>query len=118
MSTTTARTRFSPNEGRIALSKNTVTGTTDVTEWIFLTGPISIQVTGVATAITAKLERSTENPTSSTANPVVVGADITGNPSTGIYRASDTEAGSGWWRVRLTALTGASAVVYISGTEV
>lgn len=117
MTTTTVRTRFSPNEGRLATSKNTVTDAADVTEWIFLTGNIAIHITGVATAITATLKRSIENPNLVTANSVTVGASITGNPTTGIYRA-DSEAGAAWWRVELSVLTGASAVVYISGREV
>lgn len=118
MSTTVTHIKHSPNEALLDTQKCVATASTDVTDWMQITGTVAIQITGVATAVTAKIERSTENPVSSTANPVQIGADLTGNPSTtGIY-SSSTEPGAAYWRVRLTAMTGVSCNIYISAKRV
>lgn len=84
------------------------------TDWVKLTGEIAVQITGAATAITAKVQRSTRDP-DDTPNTANVGEDITGNPSTGIDPVGFTEPGAAWWRVDVTALTGSPAEVSLSG---
>ena len=84
------------------------------TEWIKFSGGLSVQVTGVATAITGTVQRSTRDPAGGAPNIAVV-APLTGNPSTGIAPEFFNEPGIAWWRVDVSALSGAGATVAITG---
>lgn len=100
---------------KIVTNQN-LTANGDVSSWVLCQGDIAVQVSGVATAATLVVERSTRNP-SDTPNPAPLSADtITGNPSTGINVASYYEPGAAWWRVRVTALTGTSVDVSFATT--
>jgi hypothetical protein len=92
----------------------TATGETD---WVKLYGELVVQLTGAATVVSAQVERSVVDPgeDGSTADPAPAGDAITGNPSTGIQPAAYLEPGVGWWRVKVTALTGTPLRVAISG---
>lgn len=88
-----------------------------VTEGVRVRGAVAIQYTGSATAITSVVERSTIDPVLGNPNWArVEDTPVSGNPSTGMTVSSYTEPAIAWWRVRLTALTGTSVTVSISGT--
>lgn len=82
---------------------------------------LAVQITGVATAITAIVERHpylnsvAPDPASPNWAPADANA-ISGDPATGMVPTSYFEPGFGWWRVRVTVLTGASATVSMTGT--
>lgn len=98
------------------VTNQSLTANGDVSDWVLCQGDIAIQITGTATAVTAVVERSTRNP-SNTPNPAPLSADtITGNPTTGVNVASYYEPGAAYWRVRLTALTGAGVNVSFATT--
>lgn len=107
------KTIFNDARQRKTINQN-LTAVGDVSDWVLCQRDIAVQITGVATAVTAVVERSTVNPTQG-GNPAPVATDpISGNASTGITVAQFYEPGSAWWRVRLTALTGASVDVGIA----
>lgn len=109
------RTILSDKSAATVMEQNmTAVGATDP---VRVRGAVAIQYTGAATAITSVVERSTIDPSSGSANWArVEDTAVTGNPSTGMTVASYAEPAIAWWRVRLTALTGASVTVSISGT--
>lgn len=86
-----------------------------VTDWVCLSSNVSVQITGVATAITAIVERSTRNPAEA-ANPAPADEPITGNPFEGMVPSPYVEPGVAWWRVRVTDITGGEAVIALCGT--
>lgn len=94
-----------------------VTAAPTSTPPVRLAGQVAVQITGTATAITAAIERSVVDPGAdgSTGAWAPARAPITGNPSTGIEVLAFYEPGVAWWRVRVTAMTGAAAAVALSG---
>ena len=85
-------------------------------EWIQATYKLIVQVTGAATAVSIDIERSTINPVMAAANPAKV-ATITGNPATGITPSIYEEPGAGWWRAKLTSITGTPVHISIQAPE-
>lgn len=93
----------------------TLTSPTSATDALLFKGAVAIQITGPATAVTVVVERSTSDPASG-ANWAPADADaVTGNPSTGVPVQAYLEPAAAWWRVRLTAMTGASVTISLSG---
>lgn len=88
---------------------------TGETDWIKFTDELSVQLTGDATAVTAVVERSTDDPTGD-ANPAPVGEEITGDLTDGIAPLAYDEPGASWWRVKITALSGGDVEVTLLGT--
>lgn len=79
---------------------------------------VYIQISGSATAITAIVERSTKDPTRETANwAPAMAIPITGDLSAGIAPFIFNEPARGYWRVRITTLTGGTCTVVISGEQ-
>lgn len=79
---------------------------------------VYIQISGSATAITAIVERSTKDPTRETANWAPASdTPITGNLSAGIAPLIFNEPSRGYWRVRITTLTGGNCTVVLSGEQ-
>lgn len=109
----------SGNREIVTLSQ-TLTGV-GATDWVrFVNTQIVAQVSGVATAITAVVERSDINPAGPRDPGVthVAPADttgFTGDPATGVVPNVYIEPGVGWWRINVTALTGASVNLSLSG---
>lgn len=88
------------------------------TEWVrFANTDITVQIDGVATAINVIVERTVVQPTADipfTYAPVV-DTPMSGNAASGIPPNVYTEPGLGWWRARVTSMTGASATVSLTG---
>lgn len=110
----TIRVRYQ-NAAIIATSDVATTG---VTDWICLTGQVVVQITGTATAISVRVERSSLCPDSESGpNPAPAdgpGIEISGNASTGIAPVVYVEPAVGWWRLVVTSIAG-SANLSISG---
>lgn len=92
------------------------TGNTDPLRYERSDEGIVIQLSGTATAFTAIVERATLDPGSGTPNWAPADATpLTGNASTGIAPVRYDEPVRGWWRVRVTELTGGNLTLYIAG---
>jgi hypothetical protein len=115
MAATITRTKIK-NDAFAVTIEETLTGNGSTTAQLF-SSSIQIQITGSATSITGKLERSTRDPSLGSPNWATVAA-LSGNPSTGIITALYTETGVSWWRVTLTAITGADVTFALTGRAV
>jgi len=84
----------------------------------FIDTQIAVQIDGDATSVTATVLRAGinpyQNPNTTTGAPAD-SSGITGDPSTGIPPNLYTEPGVGWWAVDVTALSGGSINVTMSG---
>ncbi len=87
-------------------------------DWVrFTNTDITVQIDGVATAINVVIERSVLDPGGDvpfTYAPADSSA-MSGNPASGIVPNIYVEPGLGWWRARVTLLTGTSATVSLVG---
>ena len=95
--------------------EETLTGANQATEWLRLSGQLAIQITGPANAVGVQVERSTRDPATSTPNIAPAGDVITGNPAAGMQPKAYVEPGVGWWRAKLTAMTGTDCTIAING---
>lgn len=78
-----------------------------------------IQLSGTATAFTAIVERATKDPGDANVNWAPADSvPLSGNVSTGIAPVRYDEPVRGWWRIRVTELTGGNLTVYIAGKPV
>lgn len=84
---------------------------------IRLKGPLSVQLTGTATAITARVERSTQNPTGTPNWAPAETETFSGNLAEGIAARAYEEPVAAYWRVNVTALTGGNVSVSIIGEQ-
>ncbi|KAB0679516.1 hypothetical protein [Aureimonas leprariae] len=82
------------------------------------------QITGPETSFTWRLERSTLNPETDAPNWVPWSAPDHGSDENGVFTKNLSDPGAGfgvrepavaWWRVVILTMTGASALVSISG---
>lgn len=78
----------------------------------FVATPITVQVGGTATAITAVLERSTTDPTVAASWATV---DTYSGAAASVGFKSYQEGGIGWWRVRVTAVAGGTVTIAMTG---
>lgn len=78
----------------------------------FVATPIDVQIGGTATSVTAVLERSPTDPAVS-ASWATVDTYMAAPAAVG-FKAYQ-EAGVGWWRVRVTSLTGGTVTINITG---
>lgn len=79
---------------------------------------VLVQLAGSATSITAIVERATKDPNTGTPNWAPASATpFSGNLSAGIPPRRFKEPTRGWWRVRITVLTGGNASVYMVGPK-
>ena len=96
------------------------------TDWhMFVNTNIIAALSGTATSVTAVVERSAVNPAllvnGSAQGAVTSPADaagITGNLATGVAPNIYTESGVGWWRIRVTAISGGNCIASLSGLGV
>lgn len=92
------------------------TGNTDPLRYERSDEGIVIQLSGTATSFTAIVERATLDPGAGTPNWAPADSSpLSGNASTGIAPVRYDEPVRGWWRVRITALSGGNLTVYIAG---
>lgn len=101
----------------IVTSYDTALAGTGVTGWTaFAATDICAQISGSATSVTATVERSDVDPTLKTAQVAPAdSAGFSGDPATGIAPNIYTEPGVGWWRWNITAISGGSVNVSLSG---
>ena len=78
----------------------------------FVATPIDIQLGGTATAMAAVVERSPTDP-AVTASWATVDSYSAAPAAIGLKAYQ--EAGIGWWRVRVTSLTGGTVTIAITG---
>lgn len=92
------------------------TGSTDPLRYERSDEGIVIQLSGTATSFTAIVERATLDPAVATPNWAPAdSAPLSGNASTGIAPVRYDEPVRGWWRLRVTALSGGNLTAYIAG---
>ena len=113
-----------------AISNNPGQGFTSpfTTDWHqFTNTDVVIALSGSATAVVAVVERSCVNPFARVAGSLVPQGPITtpadsdgfsGNLSAGIPANIYTESGVGWWRVRVSSVTGGDCTASLSGLGV
>jgi hypothetical protein len=93
----------------------TATGTTAV---IRATGELTLSISGDATAATVVVERSSRDPAGSEDARWITIETFNVNPSLGTTVPSlYEEPGVGWWRARLTSLTGTNVQLDFSYTD-
>lgn len=83
-------------------------------------GQVLISATGSATAATLQVQRSANDPNDPVygAQPVNIGAAVTGDPATGgVAIQSNNEAGVGWWRGVISSVTGSQVIVQVSARD-
>lgn len=88
------------------------------TDAVRLQGNVVVQVSGSATSLTAIVEHATRDPNTSEANWAP--ADDTGfggNLSAGLSPRPYVEPATGWWRVRVTAISGGNCKISIIGEK-
>lgn len=94
----------------------TTTGSTDPLRYERSDEGIVIQLSGTATSFTAIVERATNDPAGGSPNWAPADSSaLSGNASTGIAPVRYDEPVRGWWRVRVTVLTGGNLTVYVAG---
>ena len=82
------------------------------------TQDVSVQLSGTATDIVAVVERSSQDPGSGEENwAPVEGETFTGDLSAGIPPRAYIEPAAGWWRVRVSTLTGGYVRVSMAGGD-
>lgn len=92
------------------------TGNTDPLRYERSDEGIVIQLSGTATSFTAIVERATLDPGAVTPNWAPADSlPLSGNAAVGVAPVRFDEPVRGWWRVRVTALTGGNLTVYIAG---
>ena len=103
-----------PEEVKLELYQlMSATGTTDA---IRVQGRVTVQLSGTATAIVAIAERSSRDPGGAEANWAPAEDDtFSGDLSAGISARAYEDPAVGFWRVRITTLTGGTCKVSIVG---
>lgn len=92
------------------------TGQTDACRFERGSDGVLVQIAGTATSVTAIVERATKDPGVGTPNWAPASDQpISGNLATGVAPKRFIEPTRGWWRVRITGLTGGTASVYMVG---
>lgn len=88
------------------------------TDAVRLQGSIVVQLSGTATSLAAVVEHATRDPATAEANWAPADdIGFAGNLSTGMSPKPYTEPATGWWRVRITAISGGSCKVSIIGEK-
>lgn len=86
------------------------------TDEVRLQGSVIVQLSGTATAVNAIVEHATRDPGSSEANWAPASDDaFTGDLSAGMAPRPYSEPATGWWRVRITSMSGGNCKVSIIG---
>lgn len=86
---------------------------------IRFSGGVTVQIAGTATNIVAIVERASQDPGSGNEDWAPVEAEtFSGNLSLGLPPRAYLEPADGWWRVRVTNLTGGHARVSIVGDDI
>ena len=81
-----------------------------------LSDGVTVQISGTATNIVARVERSSQDPAMATANwAPAEDTGISGDLSAGISPRAFLEPAVGWWRLNITTLTGGNCKVSIVG---
>lgn len=109
---------FRPVGGAVVQTAYQVFTVAGTTGWVrFATTDITVQIDGTATAINVIIERAVIDPLSDVAFTYapVDATPMSGNAATGIPPNIYVEPGLGWWRARVTSMTGASATVSMTG---
>lgn len=115
MAATTERVTINGHERMKLFEQLDEAGSTDP---IRLTGRINVQIAGTATSIVAVVERASEDPNGDRVNWAPAEADtFSGNLSAGIAPRIYVEPADGFWRVRVTTLTGGYVRVSIVGDD-
>ena len=92
------------------------TGSTDAMVFTGIDARIVVQLSGTATAVTAVVERSTNDPLSASANwAPAEDAVFSGNLANGIAPRQYAEPSSAYWRVRISSISGGNCTVSIAG---
>ena len=119
MPTDIRKTDFRPVGDQIVQTAYVTLSAPGEMDWVqFVTTDVVAQIEGAATSVTAIVERSVFNPYEQVTNGAPAAEPITGNPATGISPSVYVEPALGWWRVRLTAISGGSATISLSGGAV
>jgi hypothetical protein len=81
-------------------------------------GDVTLQVSGTATAISVRLQRSTLYPGAdgSQGNWAPVDDALTGDLTAGINAVVYVESDHAWWRILVTTVTGGSLTTSVSGS--
>jgi uncharacterized protein YjlB len=79
---------------------------------------VTVQVSGTATAISVRLQRSTVYPGAdgSLGNWAPVDDAITGDLTAGVNASVYVESDHAWWRAAVTTVTGGNLTTSVSGT--
>lgn len=87
-----------------------------VTDFVRVQGDVVVQISGTATAITAKVERASRDPNSGEVNWAPAETEtFSGDLSAGIPPRAYFEPATGFWRLNISALTGGNCKVSIIG---
>lgn len=110
--------RSGRSDGVLSRTGTQKIGVPGVTDWVqFSLGEVSAGLAGTATAVTAVVERSFVDPSTSAhelAHPA--GAVVSGNPAAGITPSVYTETAVGWWRWNITAIAGGYVYASLAGS--
>ena len=89
-----------------------------VTEPVRLQGSVIVQLSGTATVLTAIVEHSTRDPSTSEVNWAPADDNVfSGDLSAGIAPRPYSEPAIGWWRVRVSEISGGNCKVSIIGEK-
>lgn len=92
-----------------------VTGQTDP---VRLQGDVVVQISGTATNLTAIVEHATRDPSTSEVNWAPAEDDpFSGDLSAGMAPRPYRDPATGWWRVRLSAISGGNCKISIIGEK-
>ena len=83
--------------------------------WLALYDSYTVQITGDATSVSVRVERSTRDPALSAGPDTAVVDVLFGAPASGLAPSDYFEDGAAWVRVNLTAVSGGGARVVVSG---
>ena len=87
--------------------------------FVRFTGRVTVQMAGTATNIVAVVERASQDPGSGNEDWAPAEPEpISGNLSAGIPPRVYTEPVDGWWRIRVTTLTGGHVRISMVGDDI
>lgn len=111
---------FRPNGGAVSRTAWSRFVSADSMEWTRFEGAqVILQLTGTASAASVVVERCARNPDLHPGQPAPLPAQVdstglSGNPAVGAT-AIYLETAAGWWRARVTAVSGGWVEVALSG---
>jgi hypothetical protein len=87
-------------------------------DYAYLQGLVTVQLSGDATSLTAVVERSSQDPAGANVNwAPAEDSPFSGNLANGMSPRQYTEPATGYWRVRIASIAGGSCKVSIIGEK-